>query len=626
MPIGGALMSADTLAGPVASRVLPWPRRRVLVVAVAFFLAIAALRLTSDDPSKAITTFYLLPIAVLGLEFGLRGGVLGGLAATALVLSWALLTDVTLGAGEVISRCVLFLLLGGYFGYLGTRLSQAVSDRAKVADQTHYMEGLTTHGLVRLDPSGSITGWNPVASAILGYSEAEARSKPLTLILGGEDDPGTSLRAMLDGAVRRGLWDERRWVVRKDGQHVWAAVSVTPLAGVDAGFALVLRNLKAEQAQRHDSSRMWQVSLEMLATIRPDGCFQQVNPRWEEVLGWTADELVATPSAEYVHPDDLQRTAAETSKLRGGGHETVSFENRHRCRDGSYRWLLWNSMYSPEDELVYAAAHDITERKEQQAALATTEIELRSLSEELESRVERRTSELADANRELKAFSYSVSHDLRAPLRAIDGYSQVLLEDYAEALPEGAQSDLARVRAATQRMATMIDEMLALSRVTRQELHSEPVDLSELGTQIVGELGRLEGARQVDVAIEPGLDVTGDPVLLQLVLYNLLENAWKFTADTAHAHVELSRIGAANGHSTFAVRDNGAGFDMRYAEKLFRPFERLHRQEEYPGTGVGLTTVERILSRHGGRIWAEGTPGHGAVFFFDLPTRQDPHA
>lgn len=625
MRIGGAL-TADTSAGTGRARVLPWPRRLVLVAAVALFLLVAGLRLASDDPSKAITTFYLLPIAVLGLEFGLRGGVLGSLGATALVLMWALMSDVGLGATEVGARCALLLVLGGYFGFLGTRLSQAVSDRATVVDQAHYMAGLTTHGLVRLDPSGSITGWNPVAAEILGYSESEAKSTPLTVILGAEDDSGTSLRAMLDGAARRGLWDERRWVIRKDGRHLWAAVSVTPLAGPGAGFALVLRDLSAEESQRHDSSRMWQVSLEMLATIRSDGCFQQVNPRWEEVLGWTADELVATPAADFVHPDDLVRTAIETSKLRGGGHETVSFENRHRCRDGSYRWLLWNSMYSPEDELVYAAAHDITERKEQQGALAVTEVELRSLSEELETRVDRRTSELADANRELEAFSYSVSHDLRAPLRAIDGYSQVLLEDHAEALPEEAQSALARVRAATQRMAAMIDEMLALSRVTRQELHEEPVDLTSLGIRIAEDLSRLAGDREVEVDIEAGLDVTGDPGLLQLVLYNLLENAWKFTAHTEHAQVELSRTGAANGHSTFAVRDNGAGFDMRYAEKLFRPFERLHRQDEYSGTGVGLTTVERILKRHGGRIWAEGSPGHGAVFFFDLPNRQEAHA
>jgi light-regulated signal transduction histidine kinase (bacteriophytochrome) len=280
-------------------------------------------------------------------------------------------------------------------------------------------------------------------------------------------------------------------------------------------------------------------------------------------------------------------------------------------------------MISPEDELIYAAAHDITERKEQEAALEVTGAELQALSAELEVRVEKRTSELATANKELEAFSYSVSHDLRAPLRAINGYSQAVLEDYGDALPEGAKADLARVRAASTRMAVMIDEMLALSRVTRQELLDESVDLSALAGEVAEELRLLESGREVQVEIEPGLDVIGDPVLLRLVIHNLLENSWKFTAKTADPRVELTRIASENGRSTFAVRDNGAGFDMRYAEKLFLPFERLHRQDDYSGTGVGLTTVSRILHRHEGKIWAEGTPGEGAAFFFDLPTRQE---
>ncbi|MDX6581276.1 MAG: hypothetical protein QOI10_460 [Solirubrobacterales bacterium] len=373
----------------------------------------------------------------------------------------------------------------------------------------------------------------------------------------------------------------------------------------------------------HVSSRMWEVSFEMLATVRPDGSLQQVNPRWEEILGWTVDELLAKPFSELVHPDDRDRTDAETAELRLGNRDTVSFQNRYRCRDGSYRWLVWNSMISPEDKLIYAAAHDITERKEQEAALEVTGAELQALSTELEVRVEKRTSELATANKELEAFSYSVSHDLRAPLRAINGYSQAVMEDYGDALPEGAKADLARVRAASQRMAVMIDEMLALSRVTRQELLDESVDLSALAGEVVAELRLLESGREVEVEIEPGLEVTGDPVLLRLVIHNLLENSWKFTAKTADPRVELTRIAGENGRSTFAVRDNGAGFDMRYAEKLFLPFERLHRQDDYSGTGVGLTTVSRILHRHEGKIWAEGTPGEGAAFFFDLPTRQE---
>jgi PAS domain S-box-containing protein len=368
---------------------------------------------------------------------------------------------------------------------------------------------------------------------------------------------------------------------------------------------------------------MWEVSFEMLATVRPDGSIQQVNPRWEETLGWSPEEILSKPFDELVHPDDRDRTATETAKLRQGGHDTVSFENRYRCRDGTYRWLVWNSMVSSKDSLVYAAAHDVTERKEQTAALEVTGENLRALSEELEIRVEKRTIELATANKELEAFSYSVSHDLRAPLRAINGYSKAVMEDYSDVLPEGAKADLVRVRAASQRMAMMIDEMLALSRVTRRELLNEPVDMSALAHEATEELRALESDRVVHVEIEEGLEVIGDPVLLRQVIHNLLENGWKFTAKTARPRVELTRIESGKGRSTFAVRDNGAGFDMRYAEKLFLPFERLHRQDEFTGTGVGLTTVSRIVHRHKGEVWAEGTPGEGAVFFFDLPTEKE---
>jgi len=615
-------------ASGATARVLPWRRTTVLSVAALLFLVIAAMRVATDDPSTAVGTLYLLPITLVAAEFGLRGGVLGALVASALTIGWVLAFGVDLPAGEIVVRCLFLLLLGYCFGLAGDRLAQAAPDRALIAEQNLYIEGLTVHGLVRLDDSGSIARWNRGATEILGYSEAEAQSQPLALIFGGPHEAGSLPREMLEGAAHSGLWDEERWVVGKGGERRWAAVSVTPLAdgGRHAGFALVLRDLTAAKEARHESTRMWEVSFEMLATLRFDGHFQRINPHWEEVLGWSVSELLAQRSVEFVHPDDRERTEAEARKLAQGGHKTVSFENRYRCRDGSYRWLLWNNTASTEDDLIYAAARDITVRKEQEAALEAKEAQLRTASRELEARVEWRTSELAAANKELETFSYSIAHDLRAPLRAIDGYSYAVLEDYGSKLPKGARDDLGRVREASQRMSTLIDELLGLSRITRRELLHVPVDLSVLANEIAGNLRLQESGRDVQVEIEQGLKVTGDLELLRLVLQNLLENAWKFTAQTKDAHVELVRIGRDNGSSTFAVRDDGAGFDMRYQDKLFRPFERLHRKEEYGGTGVGLTTVARVLHRHGGRIWAEGTPGHGATFFFDLPTRQEQDA
>jgi len=257
--------------------------------------------------------------------------------------------------------------------------------------------------------------------------------------------------------------------------------------------------------------------------------------------------------------------------------------------------------------------------------------ELRRYATELEQRVTDRTHELEEsnealrrnaaellaANTELDAFAYSVSHDLRAPLRSIDGFSQVLLEDYGTQLDESGRDSLQRVRAASQRMATLIDDLLKLARVTRSEMRTELVDLSKIAQDIVADLQRSTPDRQVEFAIAQGLEARGDPQLLRVALENLLRNSWKYTAKQARPRIEFG-TGDGNGERVFMVRDNGAGFDMQYADKLFGVFQRLHSAAEFEGTGVGLATVRRIITRHGGRIWAEGVVDQGATFYFTL--------
>jgi signal transduction histidine kinase len=231
----------------------------------------------------------------------------------------------------------------------------------------------------------------------------------------------------------------------------------------------------------------------------------------------------------------------------------------------------------------------------------------------------RRARDAAEAaNKELEAFAYSVSHDLRAPLRAIDGFSQALLEDYAARLDAGGRHYLDRVRANAQRMAQLIDDLLDLSRVSRSALQREAVDLSALAREIVAELRRAQPDRQVEVVIADGLRAVGDGRLLAVALQNLLGNAWKFTARQARARIELGRTNE-NGHSAFFVKDDGAGFDMRYVDKLFGAFQRLHSPQEFEGNGIGLATVQRIVRRHGGRVWATGEVGNGATFYFTVP-------
>jgi signal transduction histidine kinase len=238
---------------------------------------------------------------------------------------------------------------------------------------------------------------------------------------------------------------------------------------------------------------------------------------------------------------------------------------------------------------------------------------------DLERLVAQRTADLTATNHELSAFAYSVSHDLRAPLRAIDAFSQALLEDYGDVIDPHGQDYLRRVRTNAARMSQLIDDLLQLSRLTRAEMHYETIDLSGMARAIAADLQRNDSKRAVVFNVEPGVVARGDPRLVRVLLDNLLGNAWKYTSRHPTAQISFGRT-TEDGEVVYYVRDDGAGFDLAYADKLFRPFQRLHTMEEFEGAGVGLATAQRVVRRHGGRIWADAAPEQGATFFFTLPT------
>ena len=358
------------------------------------------------------------------------------------------------------------------------------------------------------------------------------------------------------------------------------------------------RTREVEQA-REELDRFFALSLDLMCIAGLDGRFRRVNPAWEQVLGWTPAELIAAPYLDFVHPDDRALTVAESSQLASGS-AVHSLVNRYRCKDGSYRWLSWKSVPLLTEELTYGVAHDVTDERKSAQAL------------------HHHAAELASANRELEAFSYSVSHDLRAPLRHIDGFAQALAEDYADRLDATGSHFISRIRAGAQRMGTLIDDLLSLSRVTRAPITRTPLDLASLVREIATRLEEDDPQRGVTWRIAPAVRARGDAHFVRIALENLLGNAWKFTSKRADAVIEFSTLTSPDGERVYVVRDNGAGFDMAHARKLFGAFQRLHAAADFPGTGIGLATVQRIVRRHGGRIWAEGSIEAGAAFFFTL--------
>lgn len=413
----------------------------------------------------------------------------------------------------------------------------------------------------------------------------------------------------------------------KSGELRWLRIIKVPLRnheGQVTGILGINHDITALKSAQNSLEQERNLLRTVIDTI-PDQIYAKdrdhrmvlVNKALVPFYGLTEQELIGKNDFDLGNPQAQHYWEQEEAIFETG--EPVQREYEFHDPGNKRRWVVITKVLLRDNEGnvmgLVGVNRDIT-------AYRVAEAEIRALNAELERRVAHRTAQLAAANKELEAFAYSASHDLRAPLRGVDGFSQALLEDYGERLDETAQDYLQRIRRASQRMGEMIDALLGLSRITRSELNLQSVDLSELAEEIVELLRESERSRDVSVIIQTDIYAECDLRLIRIALNNLLENAWKYTANTPDARIEF-RVEEQNGNRVFAVSDNGSGFDMARSEKLFTAFQRLHTASEFPGTGIGLATVQRIIHRYGGRIWAESTPGMGATFYFTLAAEAD---
>ncbi|MBP1731081.1 MAG: sensory transduction histidine kinase [Deltaproteobacteria bacterium] len=382
---------------------------------------------------------------------------------------------------------------------------------------------------------------------------------------------------------------------------------------MDSVWKIVERK-KAEEKLKLASAynrSLLEASLDPLVTIDAGGKITDVNIATEKVTGRSRAELIGTDFSDYFM-DPAKAKSGYQQVFKEGFVMDYALEIRHR--NGHVTPVLYNAAVYNDDAGnvigVFAAARDITERKK-------AEEEIQKLNRELEARVIKRTAELENSNKELEAFSYSVSHDLRSPLRSIEGFSLALLEDYGDRLDDTGKSYLDRVRNATIKMGHLIDDLLKLSRVTRSEMNRERVDLTVIGKDIAGRLAQSHLERSAEFVIAEDLTAYGDARLLTVVLENLFSNAWKFSEKATRSVIEFGVTYREN-TKIFYVKDNGVGFDMAYVAKLFNPFQRLHNTREFPGTGIGLATVKRVISRHGGQVWIESEVNKGTTVYFTL--------
>ena len=523
--------------------------------------------------------------------------------------------EISLGFIETINGVLVLALVSDI------TLRKQFEKRLRESEELFHLqvEGVKDYAIFMLDAEGNVLNWNAGAERLKGYRAEEIIGTHFSCFYPEEERNAGKPAAELREAAVEGRVADEGWRIRKDGSRFWADVIITALYdknGKLRGFSKVTHDITGRKnvadALRSSEARyraLFRDNPIMIVTLDTDLTMLSVNPVCASQLGYTIDELEGQSVLKLFHEDDRPAVAEQLRICLQNPDQVRRWQFRKVRKDGEMLWVeeTAQAVYDLNGALnLLVVCQDVTERKQ-------AEEEIKKLNASLAARA----VELEDVNRELEAFNYTVAHDLRKPLTVVNGYCQAIRDSCSDNLDETCKDYLQEAYDGTWRMNRLIDALLNFSQLAHVEPHRETVDLSALAHEVAAELQLAEPERRVTFQIADRANAVGDAALLRVVLDNLLGNAWKYTAIREEGIIEFGTTEIA-GKSVCFVRDNGNGFDMADADKLFVPFQRLPGTEECRGFGIGLATVERIIRRHGGRVWAEGEPGKGACFYFTL--------